>query len=270
MSYCKLKQESKLYDDIFNRIGNRENSLFLYEYFNTKDFKNTYKDELVFEDNEPTFASVVKFINLEQASSDEAKIKSYQTELNYGTSLLPITEVAERVVKFNEAHPSYIAEIVSVNKQGNDVIVNKTDASSLQKKLALENAVKTYQTINKFLADLNIPITILDANVMRYEDGLIRPDRLYNTVDDIFGVLNIANNISGLNSIPEEFAHFILENIKSDPIIQRTLSQIDEETSKFILGDEYQSVVNYYNAKNRSDLIQREVLGRMYSKLLKV
>ena len=44
MSYCKLKPESKLYDDIFNRIGNRENSLFLYEYFNTKDFKNTYKE----------------------------------------------------------------------------------------------------------------------------------------------------------------------------------------------------------------------------------
>ena len=269
MSYCILKPESKLYDDIFDRLGNRENSLFLYEYFKTKSFISEHKNDLEFENDEPTFKSIEQFIDIEKAASPEAKIKAFQTELNQNNSLLPITEVAEKVVEFNNSHPSYIAEIVSVNKQGNDVVVKATDSTSVDKKLALENAVKTYKTINKFLADLNIPITILDANIMRYEDGLIRPDRLYNTVDDIFGVLNIANNKSGLNSIPEEFAHFILENIKSDTIIQRTLNQIDEETTKYILGDEYEQIKNYYEAKNRPDLIQREVLGRMYAKLLK-
>ena len=269
MSYCKLKPESKLYDDIFDRLENRENSLFLYEYFKTNSFIKENKDVLEFENGEPTFESIKSFIDFEVAASPKAKINAFTKELNADTSLLPITEVAERVVKFNEEHPSFIAEIVSINKQGNDIVVHETDAQSLDKKNTLENAVKTYKTINKFLADLGIPITILDANIMKYEEGLLRPDRLYNTVDDIFGVLNIANNLSGLNTIPEEFAHFILENIKSDPIIQRTLSQIDDNMAKYILGDEYDQVINYYNNKNRPDLIQREVLGRIYSKMLK-
>lgn len=269
MSYCILRPDSKLYDKIFDHTNNRENSLFLYEYFISKDFIKENNDSLEFENNEPTYESISKFININNASTDEAKIKVFTKELNSNNSLLPITEVVEKVVKFNESHPSYIATVINFNRNSNDIVVQATDSESAKKKTDLENALKIYKVINKYLSDLGIPITIIDANIMKYEEGLIRPDRLYNTIDDIYGVINIANTESGLRSIPEEFCHFVIENIKSDPIIQRTLSQITPEMTQFILGDEYEQVVSYYDSKGRPDLIKREVLGRMYATLLK-
>lgn len=269
MSFCKIKPDSKLYDEIFAHLNHRKNSIFLYYFFITPQFLQEYSSKITLDKNgEPTFESILPFINSNNAASNEAKIKNLQTNLNKDLDLLPINEIVSKAVKFNQTNKDYVAKVVDFSGQSSAIVVTELDENSTKFKADLEKALKTFEAIDRHLTSLGTPIKLLNSNIMQFEDALLKPEMLGESVDNLYGVVNLANNIKGFNALSEEYAHFVLENLREDPIIMRLESMITEEVAREVLQDEYERVTNYYQLRGREDLIAKEVLGRIYSNVI--
>lgn len=268
MAYCKIKPNSSLYDSIESLTNNRKNSLLLYTYFTSESFKNKAFSELQFSDNgEPTFESVQPFINLGAVQSEKSKLQIMAKELNATKNNL-IVELVEKVVEFNKVNPDHIGVITTLKTGESRVEVFPVSADSQMKKDQFEKAYNTYKIIDANLQQLGIPVTILNSEIMKFEDGFFNPQALNDSVSGLYGVINIANNMQGFEALPEEYAHLVIEALKDTPIIRRLENLITDEITREVLGNDYESVISYYSAKNRPDLISREVLGRIYSQIL--
>ncbi len=276
MEYCiyipktKNNQESKLFKQLYDYTKDRDITKSIYSVVTNNEFQILNKDFLIYDENdEPTLESVLKLLDVEKTNGTEIERKFLEDKLNNN---LPtqIIDVVEKVVKFNQENRNFIALVDTINGSKTHITVVRKNSNTNKQASDLEKNYKVYRKLDSFLTTLGLKINLLDANLMYEEDGLIVPEHLKHTVDGIFGVINIANNINGFKQVTEEVAHFIIENIDDNPIIQRCEKYLKEnpEMIKEILGDDYINVTNYYNNKNRPDLIVRETLGRMCAEII--
>lgn len=270
MAFCKITPEvngkpSKLWNDLIDLIGDRETVKELYFPFITEAFKSAYSNQLLFDENgEPTIESVIPFIDLDKAQSTQKKLESYKEELNFD---IPSSNIAvlERIVAFNNTHKGFIAKIKNINAQYSEIDITLADQNSALEAQAMKENLDIYHKIDNFLKQIGIEIKILDPIYFNGEDALFVPNAYSDFTNSIFGMFNIANNYAGIKAISEEFGHFIVECLNNNQLVQRMVDYFNnnqEEAAKF-LGDEYENVVNYYNDKNRSDLVGKEILGRI-------
>ena len=108
-------------------------------------------------------------------------------------------------------------------------------------------------------------VTGLDKLIDAY--GEYSPDSLKKTVDGLKELIRISNDIEGTKSLPEEFAHFIIDSLSDTPLVRRLLTVIDNDaTIKEILGDSYNEYKRKYNG-DRSKLLY-EAAGKVLAKHL--
>lgn len=273
-TYCKFiptvnKKRSNLFTDLTSNIKDRNMVKAIYSVVTAKTFIDHYGENLLFdENNEPTFESVSKFLNLENMNS-KAKMKQLETLMNNSLSA-NIKDNIKTVVDFNKQNKNFVAEIYTDSYGKDHIVIHERSTETNEKAKQLDKAFSIYNKIENFLKRLNIPITILDANLFNGESGLMIPENLNKLTDGLFGVINIANNYQGFKTLTEEFSHFIVENLKSNPLIQRAenfLSQ-NNQLVREILGNDYDKVSQYYTNRDRQDLIVREALGRLVADII--
>lgn len=270
MKFCKIAPEvngkpSKLWNDLMNLIGDRENVKKLYFPFTTEAFKEQYADKLLFDENgEPTIESVISFINLDKTQSAKKKMETYEEELNFNIPSSNIS-VLERVVEFNDRNTGFFARIKDINQQYSKIEVLPSSQELQLEAQAMKENLNIYRKIDNFLKLLGIEIKILDPVYFNGENALFIPNAYSDFTDSIFGMFNIANNYAGIKTISEEFGHFIVECLDNNPIVQRAIKYFNEneDEARSILGDQYDNVFKYYNDKNRPESVGREILGRL-------
>lgn len=273
-TYCQIipdinGQPSKLFQDLMQKINDRDTVKQIYSVATSNGFLNAVGDKLIFDKNgEPTIESLWKFINKKSISNIAVEIAELEESLN-NTSGDYVLQQVKTALDFNKKNKRFVALVEDINGRSQITVYERTNNTiELSKKLA--SAYKVYQTINSLLQNHGVHINILDANLLNGVDGLMSPENLSNTIDGFVGVINIANNYAGFNSVTEEFSHFIVENVKDNPIIQRAERLLNEREGliESILGDEYDMVVDYYTKQNKPHLIAREALGRLIANMI--
>lgn len=262
---------SKLFVNLNKYISDRPTLISIYSIASSPAFIEKYQNKLILDENgEPTVESIMPLLNTKEIHDSQFIIQQFNDQLNTNLENQQIYKVVETAINFNKNHTNYIAT-VTTDKNGKSTInvVNATDEIRHQAQ-QLEKTYNTFVKIDNFLKQKGLSIRWLDSGIMHNELGLMIPENLNAAFTSLTGVINIANNLEGFQILTEEFAHFIIENLKTTPIISRAerLLQDNESLLKQILGNDYDIVVQYYNDRNRSDLIAREALGRLMAQCI--
>lgn len=130
-------------------------------------------------------------------------------------------------------------------------------------------AVEQYGTImlNNQVANILAPtgITIddiTDAEKSSGRVGVTDFTKANNLANDAIHIIRVANDREGSQAIGEEFSHLVIGAFYNEPLIQRALNSImNEPTLMAILGDEYDSVVDFQNGD--MELVAEEALGKI-------
>ena len=234
-------------------------------------FKKDYGDKMIYDENgEPTLESILSIIA--DADGSTAKEAAEMEHVFNDTEYDKVTDLVSDVVRFNETHEGLIAEIVSMTKKGHYVVVNPVDKNSANKKQQMADAWREHKGVADILKRFGIGITVLDSDKINNADAIMSPEHLGETAKGMLGVINIANNLNGYNSLTEEFSHFIVEilNTEGNPFVTRAENFLkrNPELVRAILGSDYDTVTEYYMSQDDEDLIYREALGRIVEKIV--
>lgn len=274
--FCKLNaqakngNESKLFKDLNKQLKDRTLAKAIYAVAINSEFQAINANQLIYDNNnEPTIESILPLLKTEVLKTtdiERAQLEQTLMQKSYPT----ILDAVQAAVEFNQTHTDYVATITKFQKNAPQFTVERLNENSKQKRNQLERSYKTYQQISNFLDTLGLKINILDANLFHGEDGLVVPEHLQQTVGGLFGALNIANSLEGFQVVTEEFAHFVLENLSENPIVQRAEQMLRNNTDlvKEILSDDYNEVVTYYQQRGQVHLVEKEALGRLCAHLL--
>ena len=130
-------------------------------------------------------------------------------------------------------------------------------------------AIEQYGTImlNNQVANILAPAGITIDNITAAERaagrvGVTDFTKANNLANDAIHVIRVANDREGSQAIGEEFSHLVIGAYYNEPLIQRALNSImNESTLMAILGDEYQDTVDFQNGDMR--LVAEEALGKI-------
>ena len=262
---------SKLFVNLNKYISDRPTLVSVYSIATSQAFIDKYQNKLILDENgEPTVESILPLLNSKEITDSKFIIQQFNTQLNTNLENQQIYKVVKTAIDFNKSHTNYVATVVT-DKNGKSTInvVNATDEIRYQAK-QLEKTYDAFVKIDNFLKQKGLSIRWLDSGVMHNELGLMIPENLNTVSTGLMGVINIANNLEGFQILTEEFSHFIIENLKTTPIISRAeqLLRNNDSLLKEILGNDYDTVVQYYQNQNRPDLIAREALGRLMAQCI--
>lgn len=251
-----------------NPIVSRQKVIFAYELLTDAEFIQKNIDKVILNDQNQ-IANPEAFLNINEES--EIKIIKDSLESNFKDDN---ESVIKDVVDFNKENKDYIATLNTINGKESKVDITKINKDNRDVKKAekdtLETSSKAFSKINEFMKSLGLTVAVTDASILNFESGMMNPQMIGDLSTDILGVINIANNTSGLIAISEEFGHFFIENIKDSPLIRRLehIIRSNPDIAKAILGNDYDTVVEYYTARGKKDQIERECIGRLFAELL--
>lgn len=135
------------------------------------------------------------------------------------------------------------------------------------------------QKLESILGDLGVSVDLLESNELT--DGYVDFSKAEKIADGFTGLINIANGMEGELALSEEFAHLLIGMFGDTPLVQRSIRILanNKALMKEILGDEYQTNVDYYtrnpnmdsfgNEIPLTDTLAEEVLGRVLQEKLK-
>ena len=157
----------------------------------------------------------------------------------------------------------YIAIVDYYNGDMLKVKVQKRNSENERK------AIEQYGTImlNNQIANILSPagITIDDITAAERAAGRVGITdftKANNLANDAIHVIRVANDREGSQAIGEEFSHLVIGAYYNEPLIQRALNSImNESTLMAILGDEYRDTVDFQNGDMR--LVAEEALGKI-------
>lgn len=231
-------------------------------------FQQDYKDSLIL-DNEgiPSFESLINNPYIKQRLSKQDNINILQdtfqeredTITNYKTCL-------EECKNFNKEHSNYIAIVENTEKGVRTTILENNE----QNKNLFKNQYASF-TLNERLSQQlkDFGVEIEDLSSVEYEagrEGVISFESASRLANDVVATIRRANNIAGHNAISEEFSHLIIRTMSDNPLIQRALTilQNNEDLVKTLLGEEYETLEEYYkDFSNAKDYIAEEALGQL-------
>lgn len=266
---AKNGQPSQLWRDLTDKYQNRDIVKELYISITSDSFLEQFGDSLIYDKNgEPTIESVDMILEGQSFDNKEAQRVKFENQLN-SKSYPNTLDMIKDVVKFNDKNSDFVAEITQIG-DNHQIHVRHMTSSDAQVKEQLRNSLDVYNKIANILNKFGVSLNILDANLLHQEDAIMMPENMNNTTNGLFGVINLANNLKGFNALTEEFSHFLCEILSDNPVIQRAerLLEQNPEFVESILGEDYDDVVSYYTNKNRTDLIVKEALGRLVSRII--
>lgn len=115
------------------------------------------------------------------------------------------------------------------------------------------------QRLVSLLSGLGVSIDLLEQNEMT--DGYVDFNKAGNIADGFAGLINIANGMQGELALSEEFAHLLIDMFRDSPLVQRSLNMLasNDTLVQEILGDEYQSNLEYYTNSPNYDVFGNEI-----------
>lgn len=212
---------------------------------------------------EPTLESLDNAINLNSFITDENNIGKLEREIkatnNNGERILydSINQIINTIINFNREHPSVIATINKVKDKYSITVEKRTiENESNVNKVIFNNNVN-----NQLQAILNrAGFAVKIDSTLEYH-GIFNPFDVSKTADGLRTIIRIAKGEQGESAFPEEFSHFIIEGLRTDPFVQRLLNFLKPEIVQNVLGEDYEKYSQLY--ENDEYLLQREAAAKV-------
>lgn len=283
-------QDSRLFKDLLSFTNNnREKTKSIYYRALNNEFINDHKNSLEFDQaGEPTLKSLIKMGIGDLLSSEYIKdtisdINGFSdkgeiiTKKDTTENLLDMQEKAEFFNNSSDYSDIYVA-VVEKTENG-EIGINLVSATDSSRELARKQSFnhRLNKKIRKYLAANNIGITALNNLDERLgRKGVADFERSRTEVEGIVNIIRIAEGTEGEKVLPEEFAHFILEALGDQPIIQRFLNLFSiKEIADTVMKDRigYESLTdtqlaNEAAAKVLSDILTGKPVDYIYNNIL--
>lgn len=281
--------DSKLFKDLLSfTSNNRSEAARLYLITKSSSFIKNWQPRLTLdENNEPTLRSLLKKTNLSDVITETKVLERLNREIGYykkGMSRPALwvnndenyQMLKQRAIAFNqnsEFNDDYVANIIKIQDSESPRIfigvkvekrnrLNSINADKMEYNENLNNRLRsileTHGVSVGALTDLERRMGI---------HGVTDFDVARNAADGLVEMIRLANGIQGEKALPEEFAHFAIEAMGDNPLINRLINNINSNgLAKEIIGDDYDTYDTLYHGDEAK--LAKEAAGKLLAKHL--
>lgn len=281
--------DSKLFKDLLSfTSNNRSEAVRLYLITKADSFIRDWNPRLTLdENNEPTLKSLLKKTNFSDVIPETKVLERLNKEIGYykkgiNRPALWINndenyqKLKQRAVAFNrnsEYSDDYVASIIKIQDSESPRIfigvkvekrnrLNSVNADKMEYNENLNNRLRG------ILESHGIGIGALtDLEKRMGIHGVTDFDVARNAANGLVEMIRLANGIQGEKALPEEFAHFAIEAMGNNPLINRLINNINSNgLAKEIIGDDYDTYNTLYHGDEAK--LAKEAAGKLLAKHL--
>ena len=280
--------DSKLFKDLLSYLSVRKTARHIYLITKGEEFIQKFMSRLKLDENgEPTLRSLLKETNLDTYITEEKVLKRLnkdigrfhkdtdkpiqleRTSKNYQT-------LAEKAVNFNlnsEFKDEYVAVVVPSADSKNNKLYYELEVKRKTKELAAQAKNADANTIlnnrlREILQSKGISIGALNELERRLGVKGVTDFSMAKTITEgMVELIRLAEGAEGERVLPEEFAHFAIEAMESNPLVERLINLIySKDLTREILGEDYGVYSALY--KNNDIKMAKEAAGKLLAKHL--
>jgi hypothetical protein len=277
--HCKVYPEaengndSKLFIDLKNNLGDRELAKKVWGFTKTDLFKSEFTDLVKDENGEPTYEEVDRILGLSKLLNSAKKdignaiklgiVDSYQRPVVYTDARVAMNKASE----FNQNASSKIA------------IVEKNDDGKYETRLEDNTALAIAQADrNESRRRLNSALIALIQRAgfdVEFTDdptfyGVFDPMLAENNAENLRKAIRVSKNELGLNRLPEEVSHLIIAGLKNNQLKERLDKICTDAVVREVLGDEYEEYREKYRDSKMpiEERLREEAEGKILADFL--
>ena len=281
--------DSKLFKDLLSfTSNNRSETARLYLITKSSQFIKDWQPRLTLdENNEPTLRSLLKQTNFSKVIPETKVLERLNREIGYYKKGMDrpalwvnndenYQKLKQKAIAFNqnsEYRDDYVANIVKIQDSESSRIfigvkvekrnrLNSVDADKMEYNENLNNRLRG------ILESHGIGIGALtDLEKRMGIHGVTDFDVARNAANGLVEMIRLANGIQGERALPEEFAHFAIEAMGDNPLINRLINNISfNGLAREIIGEDYDTYDTLYHSDETK--LAKEAAGKLLAKHL--
>lgn len=278
---------SRLFKDLLTYLNNRQEASRVYLITKSSQFINEWNPKLKLDDNgEPTIGSLLKQTNLKDFVDSQRVLKRLNEEIGHyhreGRTKLYLNNddnyrmLVQRAIQFNtqsDFREDYVASVERVADTESSRIfispfvrprnrMNSINADNMAYNFNLNNRLRD------ILAANGIAIGALtELEERRGVAGVTDFSQAKDAATGLIEMIRLANGIKGERALPEEFAHFAIEAMGNNPLVNRLVNNLaNNNLVGEILGEDYATYDTLY--KGDQAKLAKEAAGKLLAKHL--
>ena len=253
--------DSKLFKDLLSfTSNNRSETTRLYLITKSSQFIKNWQPRLTLdENNEPTLRSLLKQTNLSKVIPETKVLERLNREIGYYKKGMDrpalwvnndenYQKLKQKAIAFNqnsEYSDDYVANIIKIQDSESPRVfigvkvekrnrLNSVDADKMEYNENLNNRLRG------ILESHGIGIGALtDLEKRMGIHGVTDFDVARNAANGLVEMIRLANGVKGERALPEEFAHFAIEAMGDNPLINRLINNISSNgLAREIIGED--------------------------------
>lgn len=281
--------DSKLFKDLLSfTSNNRSEAARLYLITKSGSFIKNWQPRLTLdENNEPTLRSLLKKTNLSDVIPETKVLERLNREIGYYKKGMDrpalwvnndknYQMLKQRAIAFNqnsEFNDDYVANIIKIQDSESPRVfigvkvekrnrLNSVNADKMKYNENLNNRLRS------ILETHGVSIGALtDLEKRMGVHGVTDFDVARNAADGLVEMIRLANGIQGEKALPEEFAHFAIEAMGDNPLINRLINNISSNgLANEIIGNDYDTYDTLYHGDESK--LAKEAAGKLLAKHL--
>lgn len=281
--------DSKLFKDLLSfTSNNRSETTRLYLITKSSQFIKDWQPRLTLdENNEPTLRSLLKHTNLSKVIPETKVLERLNREIGYYKKGMDrpalwvnndenYQKLKQKAIAFNqnsEYRDDYVANIIKIQDSESPRVfigvkvekrnrLNSVDADKMEYNENLNNRLRG------ILESHGIGIGALtDLEKRMGIHGVTDFDVARNAANGLVEMIRLANGIQGERALPEEFAHFAIEAMGDNPLINRLINNISSNgLAREIIGEDYDTYDTLYHSDEAK--LAKEAAGKLLAKHL--
>lgn len=281
--------DSKLFKDLLSYTGNnRADAVRIYLITKNDEFVRDWNPKLVLdENNEPTLKSLLQKTNFKSIVPERKILERLNREIGYykrGTNEENLQkdnngnrqDLIQKAVSFNQNsdyNDDYVARVIKTkSSNSSDTLIGIRVEKRNRENSAEANDMAYNAALNARLRSIleakGVTIGALtDLERRMGINGVTDFNTAKNAAKGLIEMIRLADGVRGEKALPEEFAHFAIEAMTGNPLINRLINNlIANNLVHDILGEEYDNYDVLY--KGDSIKLAKEAAGKLLAKHL--
>ena len=281
--------DSKLFKDLLSfTSNNRSEAKRIYLITKNDSFIRDWNPRLTLDDNnEPTIKSLLDKTNLSTFIPEQKVLEKLNRDIGYYKKGMDrpalwlnndenYNKLLDKAIKFNqnsEFRDKYVANIIKIQDNESPRIfigvrVEKRNKFNSVNADNMEYNERLNTRLRNILSNYGISVGALTNLEKRMGvHGVTDFDVAKTSAEGLIEMIRLANGVQGEKALPEEFAHFIIEAMGDNPLINRLVNNIHSNNlTREIIGDDYDTYDTLYEGDESK--LAKEAAGKLLAKHL--
>ena len=275
--------DSKLFSDLLSYTNDRSLATELYMKTKSKEFSEMFKTQKDI-NGEPTIKSLFKetdineYISqdkvLQKLNRDVGHLDSKNNTITYEDNIANRKDLSSKVIQFNN-NSEFSDDFVAIIKQDDknpklmtSEIVRKTK-ENVELAKQIEYSHNLTGRLESLLNQWGLSITVLTAYDKTLGiNGVADFTTIEKTAEGLIALIRLADNKEGLQALPEEFSHVVIEAVKDNPLIDRLINNIQQKKlyKEILSPEDFNKYDELY--EGNEETLSREAAAKLLAKHL--